>query len=362
MIYGSSPTDPRYANYKGSQTYAPVSRPGVNVPFIGTGKTATGATTGGGQVLGAQAPAPTPQPTNNDNGTQAATDEAARREQEVRSAINTGYDDYEGRLRGIETADNTSRDDELLSASKTYDTIFGGLNTQKQVNLDKLEANRGEVKTREARSIQDLKQNLGNVVRGTSMQLGAMGAGDTSAANVVMPYAYTKLAGTQEGTIRRQSNDQQFQIDQSEKDTELEFSKMWTQTETEKEAKLQDIKTYYGDRIRNVQLALASAPTERQQQLSNLSLGLLQEARAKLSAIEAEDRQRKSDIKVWATNRMSALDDMKLKLGGNANFNPRDITFQELKMMGGNEVASSGNDAFVNPMALAKQRRDEFFA
>lgn len=48
VVYQSSQTNPNAANYKGSQTYAPQSRPGVNVPYIGTG---TGGS--GGQVLGA---------------------------------------------------------------------------------------------------------------------------------------------------------------------------------------------------------------------------------------------------------------------------------------------------------------------
>lgn len=52
-FYGSSQTNPNYANYKGSLTYAPQSRPNVNVPFIGTkttkpAPTINTVTTGGG--------------------------------------------------------------------------------------------------------------------------------------------------------------------------------------------------------------------------------------------------------------------------------------------------------------------------
>lgn len=56
MIYGSSQTNKNYANYRGSQTYAPKSMPqtsSYNLPYIGTKYTAPkpqvlGASTGGG--------------------------------------------------------------------------------------------------------------------------------------------------------------------------------------------------------------------------------------------------------------------------------------------------------------------------
>lgn len=291
-----------------------------------------------------------------------ASDEVRRREEETRRGINSGYDQYESGLRGLQGSYEGERDSSLTSAAEVYDKIFGGLNEQKQANVDKLAAGRTAVDTRRADSIKDLKSNLSNTVRGMSMQMGAMGAGDTSAAKVMMPYAYTKIAGQQEGGIQRQANEQLFEIDQEERNTNLAFSQMWKDTEVEKTKELDGIRERYGTAIRNVQTALAQAPLDRQRELSSLSQSLLQEALANLRTAEARIEQDRKDIKTWATNRLSALNDAKIQLSGNANFSPKDIVFDELKMAGSNPTMADVGGYDWNPLAAAKKVREDYYS
>lgn len=296
-------------------------------------------------------------------GTSEAADEARRREEETRNAINSGYDAYESNLKGLEGSFDQSQTEDINSASKIYENIFGGLTEQKNTNLEKLAAGRTAVDTRKAQSIKDLQQNLGNTMRAATMNFGAMGAGDTSATRVMLPYAYTKLAGVQEGSIARQANDQQFDIDQESRDTELQFSDMWRQTEVDKETQVNGIKQYYGDAIRNIKSEMARVPLDRANSLASLSQSLLAEAKTKLSQLEAEDRQRKESARVWATNRMAQLNDMKLSLAGTAKFSPQDITFQELSaggMVG--PTSGVGSDGMYNPMAVAQRKRQDYLA
>lgn len=269
-------------------------------------------------------------------GGSSADDAVKQWEAKVRGDIESGYSQYEQGLRGLQASYGTSRDESLASAGKTYDQIFGGLSDQKAANLEKLQAGRQTVNARTASSIKDLQQNLANTLRGATMQFGAMGAGDTSATRTMLPYAYTKLAGAQEGSIRGQSNDQLFQIDQEERSTELEFSNMWRQTEVDKETNLQGIRDYYGEAIRNVQAEMARAPLAKQEALAQLNQSLFSEALANLRQLEAEDRQRKDQLRTWATSRMSELNNMKLSLANNAQFSPQDIVWQELQMQGVN--------------------------
>lgn len=296
-------------------------------------------------------------------GGSSASDEVRRREEETRNGIRSGYGQYKTGLEGLKTSYEGERDNSLLSAAEIYDKIFGGLTEQKTTNEQKLEAGRGAVNLRTSESIKDLKDNLNTTVRGMSMQMGAMGAGDTSAAKVMMPYAYTKLAGQQEGGIRKQSNEQLFQIDQEERDTNLTFSQMWKETEVEKVKQLDDIKERYGTAIRNVQASLAQAPLEEQQALTSLNQSLLQEAMTKLRTAEANIEQDRKDIKTWATNRLSSLNDAKIQLGGNANFQPKDIVFDELKMMGSTAPTMANASSYDwNPISAAKKVRDEYYA
>lgn len=287
--------------------------------------------------------------------------EARRREEETRNAISSGYDQYASGLRGLESTYESGRDEEIGSASKIYEQIFGGLEDQRSSNLAGLEAGRNQVRSREESSIKGLQQNLLNTQRGMTMQLGAMGAGDTSATQVMMPYAYNKIAGQQEGSIRGQSNQQLFEIDQQERDTELQFAQMQRQTEVEKEQSLQGIRQYYGDAIQRVKTALVQAPLEKQRDLANLSQSLLAEAQANLRNLEGEYRQRQNSIRDWAVNRMSELNNARLQMAGSANFSPRDITYQELQMLNAPQATGVGvGQEFWNPMSQAKKIREDY--
>lgn len=285
-----------------------------------------------------------------------AYDEVARREAETRNAINSGYDQYLLGLQGMQDQFGNSRQESLDSASKIYEQIFGGLGEQKQTNLDKLEAGKQEVQSRQASSIKDLQENLSNVLRGATMQFGAMGAGDTSATRTMLPYAYTKLAGQQEGNIRNQANNQLFEIEQQGRDTELKFSEMWRQTEVDKESQLQGIRDYYGNAIQNVQTAMANAPLQKAQALASLNQSLLQEAMTNLRNLEATDRQAKENLKTWATNRMSELNNLKLQLSGSANFNPQDILWKELSVQGVNPGQNGQGMDFSNYVTATRKK------
>jgi len=285
-----------------------------------------------------------------------SADEIRRREDAVRDAINMGYGEYEARLRGMQSGLENSKNESLNSASKIYEQLFGGLTEQKQANLDKLAAGKQEVQARQASSIKDLQTNLSNVLRSASMQFGAMGAGDTSATRQMLPYAYTKLAGQQEGSIRNQSNDQLFQIDQEGRDTERQFSDLWRQTEVDKETSLQGIRDYYSSAIQNVQTAMAQAPLNKAQALASLNQQLLSEAQANLRQLEAEDRQKKENLKTWATNRMSELNNLKLQLSGSANFKPQDIVWNELSLQGATPGQSGQGMDFSNYVTATRKK------
>jgi len=280
-----------------------------------------------------------------------------------RGVIESGYNEYENRLKGMQGDISSSRDQHISTAEDTYSKIFGGLDEQKGANLEKLGAGRQAVSQRQSESIEDLKKNLADVVRGTSMQLGAIGAGDTSAAKVMMPYAYTKIAGNEEGGIRRQANQQFFDIDQEERDTNLQYSQMWKDTEIEKNNSIQEIKDKYGAMLQNIQYSLAQAPLDKQKDLFNLNQAILGEAYNKLATLEAEDRQNKQNLKTWATNRLSELNNAKLTMANSAKFTPEDILYSELKMPGAIQ-ASSGNEnmANINYSALAKKIREDYLS
>lgn len=289
--------------------------------------------------------------------------EAAEREARVRGQIESGFGEYENRLRGMESDIATREQDEKKLTEKAYEDILSGLSEQKRLGIEKLGVGRQEVGARKAQSIEDLKRNLADTVKAMSFQLGALGAGDTSASTVMMPYAYTKLGGVEGGKIERQANEQLFEIDKQMKDLESKYSELWTQTETEKTNALQRVGEYYGGLLQNIRSQLANAPREKAQALATLETSLLNQAQARLAQIEAFDMQRKASLEDWAKNRMEQLNNMKLQLQGTANFSPRDIVFDELKPVNSLSATRGVEADYSNPAylsSLAKKIREDY--
>lgn len=290
----------------------------------------------------------------------AAAQEAARREAETRNQISSGYDDYVSGLSGLENTYNSQQNDEVASNDRVYSQIFGGLDDQKKASLERLDTNRGVVSGRQNEAITGLKENLGQMIRNTGMQLGGMGAGDTSASQVMMPYAYTKIAGQEEGGIRRQANDQLFQIDQQEKDTVDKHMELWRQTEVDKENAKQQIKNFYSQKLQQIQMERINAPKEKAQALANLSQNLLSEARSRLSALDSAVLERKAQIQASGQSAMGSLSAMRQQLQNTATFTPQNINYDPLASAQVNSQATT--DESYNPIAIAQKRRQQYLA
>lgn len=283
--------------------------------------------------------------------------EADRRADQVRNTINSGYDALSSNLQGLIPFYEGQQNTQLQSAQDIYNQIAQGLGQTKDTAMDKLGIARNQVQANVGNSVKDLQQNLMGVVRNTSMQLGAMGAGDTSASNVMAPYAYTKLAGQEYGKIQRQGNDQIFQIQTQERDTENQYNQMVNQANIEKEQELQGIRDQFGGIIAQIRNQMANVPAERAQALSNLETNLLQQAQSRLSQIEGYYMNLQGEMQNWAQNRMAQLNDAKMQLSQSANFNPQDIVWQELQARNMvNQTPSTG--AYWNP-EMMKKRREE---
>lgn len=286
-----------------------------------------------------------------------AQNDVDRQRNELWNTINSGFDSYKSNLQGMIPWYDQQQGERIKDLGSTYDTVFSGLSQGKQAAQDKLGLSEQEVKRRQANSIQDLQQNLNQVMRATGMQLGAMGAGSTSASQVMAPYAYTKMAGKEFGNISRQAMDQFGQIDQKRVDLETEFASLYNQTELEKQSKINEIKSYYGDKVSQIRELMTQVDPQRAQALAGLQKGLLDQAYQKLNDLQAEDRARKDGIQQWALQRMAQLNDAKIQLQNTGNYDPQAIVRNELSALGYTPTMDNASE-FYNPQLIAKRRQE----
>ncbi len=285
--------------------------------------------------------------------------EAKAREDALRGTINSGFDSLKQGYNDLLPYYSQEGDRRVGQVGDTYNNIFGGLDTAKQAGQATLNNSRAAVATRSANSVADLKDNLNQVMRNTGMQLGAMGAGDTSASQVMAPYAYTKMAGAQFGGIARQANDQYGTLDQKGIDLEQQYAQLYNQTEIEKSQQIEAIKSDVGAQIARIREMIPGVDASRAQALAGLEQSLLTQAQAQLTQLQAEDRQKKDSLQQWALNRMSQLQDAQLSIKNTANFDPQAITFNALQSVGAMPAYGQSAEAYYNPALLAQKRREE---
>src|SRR5690606_22517144 len=84
--------------------------------------------------------------------------------------------------------------------------------------LESLMGQRNRVETNQVRNLKDLANSIGQSFNTFSNQLGVMGAGDSSAAKVMLPYALSRFGAQGRGLITRQSADAYAGIDEREAD------------------------------------------------------------------------------------------------------------------------------------------------
>lgn len=285
--------------------------------------------------------------------------EARRREDAVRGQIDSGFNSLKQGYNELLPYFQQEGDRRVGQVGDTYKTIFAGIDQAKQGGMDKLAIARTGVEQRSANSVQDLKANLSQVMRNTGMQLGAMGAGDTSASQVMAPFAYTKMAGKEFGGIARQANEQYGTIDQKNIDLEQEYGQLYNQTELEKASSIESIKSEVGQQIARIREMIPQVDAQRAQALAGLEQSLLTQAQQALTQIQAEDRQKKDNLQQWALQRVAQLQDAQLSLSQTANYNPSEIMYNELKSVGAMPAYGQDQEAYFNPQMLAQKRRQE---
>lgn len=283
--------------------------------------------------------------------------EAARaaRENAIRSGIESAYGGIRNRINTFQQNLPTWRTEDLNTLGQSVSSMKNQLGTAKQAGIDTVNSFRGDVANREKLGIERIQDNLRNLLRTTGMQLGAMGAGSSSASEVIAPFALQKQATRGFGDVTRQSNEQYSALDREEINLGKEFDLQTQQVDQWEAEQKQSIV----DKIRGFEQAIIDAQNTNDQArlsaLTSLEAGLMNQAQAKIDQIETMAMQERQGLQEWARNRMAQLNDMKLKL--NPNFTPQNIVAQELQGIGG---MTGGGDSgmFYNP-AVFRKREDQ---
>lgn len=298
-----------------------------------------------------QISAPQPQPqnqnNNNNNGSNVVTNERALKEGWDINNLPAGY----VRAQEGPSADDRAREEARLEEQRNK--VRSGINKQadsymsyldNEINTLPQEEEEGQkyiegqykasteaVDREKRRNTKEVGEQIVQLMRSGNDRFGSVGAGNSSATQVMLPYALGRESAKANAKIAEVALGQTKAI------------------ESEKNQMLYDLKTQVNDVKRRFRELRAGADERRQQALlaleENTLAGLETDARNQL----AELRSRSATLKDWVTQRTAQLNDYKMQ---GYKVDPLSQVQEEV----------SAND-FINPMVFAgiKKKQDSAY-
>ncbi len=288
--------------------------------------------------------------------------EAQQREANIRSGINSGYDQYSSGLDSLlaQYPQWQQADEQLVGDS--YGSQITGLQQGMSAANQKLDTSKTQVADRTKETIAKQTQNLRNILKASQTQLSAMGSGDSSATEKMLPYAYAKMGAKEQGSIYKQANQQYADIDKQAVDVQSQYNQGVQQADQWKSNSLMAIRDKYTPQIARIQEMKARVPLDKQQALASLETSLLSQARQDLSNIEAQDTSFRQNLTLQAQQQMANLVALKASLDKSGSYNPADLTFNTLASLqgnGGGQGNGNSNGNYLNPAQLLKKQKEE---
>ena len=280
-------------------------------------------------------------------------------ESNLRSSISNRANSYKSNLGNLEKMLPQYQAEDTAFINQGFDTSLNNLSLAKQAGMDKLGANRAKVDTYKTGAISDLQSDLRNQMMATQMQLGAMGAGDSSASQVMAPYAFAKAGSQARSGILNNANNQYADIDAQQADIGLAYDTEKSNIERDKIGALSNIQAEYRNKLMQVREAKNFADDRQYEALNNLEMSLLDEVSGKLSQVQSFVLERNAELEDWARSRWDSINNTASAFS-NPNDNTQAIDAGNLPGLTGQSV--NGVDYSYNPLVLMRNKRQELFA
>jgi hypothetical protein len=234
-------------------------------------------------------------------------------ENQVRSGINSGYDNYFASLNDQLNSLPGQAETQNQLVQNQYTMGVGDLNLQKTQGEQQFANQRGEVTTNQNKNLKNIDENLRNLFMAGNVYLGARGAGDSSAANQYA-YALTKQGNQARGDQMAQAAKSISEIQARETNLKNIVDNEMTKLKTEYDSKKLEIAQWLNTAQQQVKTAIANGQLSRSTDLANLSKSLLDQGLAALRDIQTNYANRENSLITWAESNSTNLNQLKANL------------------------------------------------
>jgi hypothetical protein len=209
----------------------------------------------------------------------------------------------------------------------------------------------------QARNLRDIAANLKNSFMAGNVYLGAMGAGDSSAANQYS-YALTKLGTRQRGDIMRQTADIQREIGDREAKLQNIYTEEVNRLASERDQKIMGIAQWFAEAQNQIREAQAQGKLAKGQDLASLSQNLLNNAINNLNAVKEEEANRRAALEQWALSNAQNIQQVRANMGAIQGYNPR-LPQAPRGIVGTPQVGAGGNMTVPGYYSNYQQNEEE---
>ena len=236
----------------------------------------------------------------------------------TRNAINSGYDQYFSSLDkqlGLLPEQQKNYEDQV---GTQFNSQSGSLKTGQDNTLADLTNVENKTNANKVNSLRDLEDNIRNQIQAGNTYLGARGAGDSSASNM-LSFAYTQLGNKQRSGIMRDANQSLADIGLRKNQVVNTYNDQMKQLNEWKSNQILSIAQQINQARQQIEQARASGYVEKGQALAGLNQQLMQNAFAKLQQIDAQAANFQSGLQNWANTHATNLNQYLSMLQGYGN-------------------------------------------
>lgn len=209
--------------------------------------------------------------------------------------VNQAYDTKISGLRSVLDTLNPQQDAAVLNVNNQFQNQSNTLQSQKATGERNLGIATDQVQAGKVKSLADLNRQVQTMGMSYNNQLGAYGAGDSSAAGMVQQ-ALSGMASKNRANVIGNANQQQQGIDLQMQDLNTEFTNNMKSLEDWKNTSLNDIATKFLQQRQAIQQQMVGADADRYQALAQLDSNYVNQAISQLGALEAQYRQGAQDL------------------------------------------------------------------
>ena len=302
-----------------------------------------------GNVLGSSTNTPqqsTKQTNKNDGGDGTQVDTSGTGTGSGSSALGAVYDNQIGRINSYIGALPGQRAMQENIINKQADAARAGLDTSFNRNTTDLNTQENQINQNKARSINDLVHNGRSLMQAMNNKLGTMGAGSSSASDVLVPYGIAQAQNKEGANINQQVNTQLQAVNTEHNRLKQDYDTNVAQLQQERMSNLLSLGQQFSQISRSLQDQLSTASAAKAQALNGQYAATVDAVNQAAQQIENSYQSQLQQVNDYYTNYTPTVNtDLGTVSNNVSNINTSGITV-------GNNNGSTANQvtaAYLDP-------------